>query len=99
MDKTGHEWSLLFLIVCDPADMLILPKRNGEERMNALFCFRCLHFFYYVLLFFTKFYLRVRDSADRIILVEGCGKEREDTLFFQSYRFVQQRTVAYRGQG
>ena len=55
--------------------------------------------FYYLLLFFTKFYLRIWNGADRIILVEGCGKEREDTLFFQSYRFVQQRTVAYRGLG
>ena len=48
--------------------------------------------FYYLLLFFTKFYLRVRDPADRIILVEGCGKEREDTLFFSIVSF---RTETY----
>ena len=61
------------------------------------FLFPLFTLFDYLLLFFTKFYLRVRDSADRIILVEGCGKEREDTLFFQSYGSVQKRTVAYRG--
>ena len=99
MDKTGHEWSLLFLIVCESADMLILSGRNGEEREKRSFLFPLFTLFDYLLLFFTKFYLRVRGPADSIILVEGCGKEREDTLFFQSYRFVQQRTVAYKEQG
>ena len=59
MDKTGHEWSLLFLIIRVPADMLILSGRNGEERVNALFCFLCLHFFtifYCFLLSFTCVY-------------------------------------------
>lgn len=59
MDNIGHEWSLLFLIVCDPVDMLILSGRNREELMNALFCFLCLHFFtifYCFLLSFTCVY-------------------------------------------
>ena len=59
------------------------------------FLFPLFTLFYYLLLFFTKFYLRVWNGADRIILVEGCGKEREDTLFFYRivlYIYVQLRT-------
>ena len=95
MDKTGHEWSLLFLIVCDSADMLILSGWNGEEREKRSFLFPLFTLFYYLLHFFTKFYLRIGNSADRIILVKGYGKEREDTLFFnriEPYRNVQLRT-------
>ena len=92
MDKTGHEWSLLFLIVCDSADMLILSGRNGEERVNALLCFLCLHFltiFYCFLLSFTCVY------GIRLIglyLSKGVGR----SVRTRSFLFVWLRTETYR---
>ena len=82
MDNTGHEWSLLFLIVCDSADMLILSGRNGEERVNALFCYLCLHFFtifYCFLLSFTCVY-GVRLIG--LYLSKGVGRSVRTRSFF-----------------
>ena len=82
MDKTGHEWSLLFLIVCDSADMLILSGRNGEEWVNALFCYQCLHFltiFYCFLLSFTCVYGM---GLIGLYLSEGVGRSVRTRSFF-----------------
>ncbi len=97
MDKTGHEWSLLFLIIRDPADMLILSGRNGEERVNALFCFRCLHFFTIFYCFLLSFTCVYGMGLIGLYLSKGMGRSVRTRSFFQSYRSVQQRTVAYRG--
>ena len=67
MDRIGHKWSLLFLIIRVPADMLIMTKGYGEERDDTLFCDSSVYTF---LLYFTKFYLCVPDSADIIKLPE-----------------------------
>ncbi len=79
--------------------MLILSGRNGEEREKRSFLFPLFTLFYYLLLFFTMFYLRIGNSADRIILVEGCGKEREDTLFFSIVSFRTETYSCVQGAG
>lgn len=60
MDRIGHKWSLLFLIIRVPADMLIISERYGKERESTLFCDSSVYtfllnytLFYYLLLEYT----------------------------------------------
>lgn len=92
MDKTGHEWSLLFLIICDSADMLILSGRIGEERVNALFCFLCLHFFTIFYCFLLSFTCVYGIRLIGLYLSKGVGR----SVRTRSFLFVWFRTETYR---
>ena len=83
----NRSWMVTFVLDCLWFSWYAYTVRKEWRRAcERSFLLPLFTLFYYLLLFFTKFYLRVRGPADRIILVEGCGKEREDTLFF--YRIV-----------
>ena len=96
----NRSWMVTFVLDCLRSGWYAYTVRKEWRRAyERSFLFPLFTLFYYLLLFFTKFYLRIWNGADRIRMTKGLGRSVRTRSFFQSYRSVQKRTVAYRGQG